>query len=182
MRVEEGTLTIEQTLKGAKITFLTRDFTEVEQLNQSVGKKPLDAKIKPVRQKRRSLDANSFFWALADKLGRKIGLTKVEIYRELILDVGVFEDICIVDSGVEDFCKKYESRGIGWIAEVQPDCKIKGCKKVRCFYGSSEYDTQQMSRLIDALVYECKLQGVPTDTPDEIERIKATWGSLNGEM
>lgn len=176
LKIEEGTLKTEQRLWGIKVTFETKDFDAVNDLIQHIGKQPMKAEIKPIRQKR-SLDANSYFWTLADKLGDKLGLTKEEVYREMIHDVGVFEDICIMKEGVETFCKCFENKGTGWIAEVQPDCKIKGCAKVRCFYGSSTYDQKQMSRLIDLVIYECKQQGIPTDTPEEIERIKALWKS-----
>jgi hypothetical protein len=33
-----------------------------------------------------------------------------------------------------------------------------------------------MSIFVDGIVSECKELGIPTDTPDEIARIKAAWG------
>ena len=49
--------------------------------------------------------------------------------------------------------------------------KIKGYTNTRCFYGSSVYDTAQMSRLIALIVEECKAAGVETMTPEELERL-----------
>lgn len=48
------------------------------------------------------------------------------------------------------------------------DSKIPGCINLRLFYGSSHYDTAQMSRLIDVVIKECEEQGIQTETKDEI--------------
>ena len=37
--------------------------------------------------------------------------------------------------------------------------------------GSSDYDTKEMSVLINGLVEECKEQGIETIPPDELRRI-----------
>ena len=37
--------------------------------------------------------------------------------------------------------------------------------------GSSDYDTAQMSRLIEIIVEECKTQGIETLTPEELARM-----------
>lgn len=41
--------------------------------------------------------------------------------------------------------------------------------------GSSEYDTKEMSRLIDGLVSECKEMGIETMPPEELERMMAAY-------
>ena len=42
--------------------------------------------------------------------------------------------------------------------------------------GSSEYDTKEMSHLIDGLVSECKEMGIETLPPEELERMMAAYG------
>jgi len=37
-----------------------------------------------------------------------------------------------------------------------------------------------MARLIDLMVEDCKLQGIETLTPAEIERMKGAWGGSVG--
>jgi hypothetical protein len=54
--------------------------------------------------------------------------------------------------------------------------KIEGCTNVILYYGSSTYDSAQMSRLLDLITQDCKLQGIPYETPAEIARLKALWG------
>ena len=46
---------------------------------------------------------------------------------------------------------------------------------VRAYYGSSQYNTKQMSRLIDMVVEGAKELGIETLTPEELARIKEEW-------
>lgn len=98
------------------------------------------------------------------------------MYREAIRDVGGNAFIGpFQDKDIEGIQKFWSKHGLGWITEVVPS-KIPGCQNVIFYYGSSEYDTKQMSRLIDLIIDECKEQGIETLTPDEIARMKASWG------
>ena len=45
-----------------------------------------------------------------------------------------------------------------------------------CYYGSSTYDTKEMSVLIDGIVSECKDLDIEVLPPDELQKIKETWG------
>ena len=47
---------------------------------------------------------------------------------------------------------------------------VRYCKFYR-IKGSSQYNTREMSRLIDGLVSECKECGIETLTPEELERM-----------
>lgn len=53
--------------------------------------------------------------------------------------------------------------------------KIPECTNVQLFYGSSAYDTAQMSRLIDNIVQECKAQGIETMPTEKLDRLKEMW-------
>lgn len=173
MRINKGTLTIKNIPYGAQISFVTKDYDEVDRLSLYKDK-PLEATIEPERKKR-SLDANSYFWVIADRIADAIGTTKLEVYRDAVHSVGVFDYVAVTDRAVGTFVHNWQLKGLGWIAEVE-DSKIDGCKKVCCYYGSSTYNSKQMSRLIDYIVEEAKAVGVDTMTPDEIARVKAEWG------
>ena len=64
---------------------------------------------------------------------------------------------------------------MGWLTNTLPS-KIPGCTNVILYYGSSAYDTNQMSRLIDRIVQDCKDAGIETLTPDKLDAMKAGWG------
>lgn len=147
----------------------------IDWLKQNETRLPMDIEIK-TKRKKRSIDSNSYMWIIADKIAQAVGITKEEVYRKHIHDVGVFDDIAISENATADFIKNFESNGTGWIAEIQP-CKLKGCNKVRCYYGSSTYDSKQMARLIDSIVEEAKEWGIETLTPDELERMNELWNT-----
>lgn len=124
---------------------------------------------------RRSLDANAYCWVLLDKLAEKTGVPKSDIYRNLIREIGGNNDtVCCVERAVDKLCDSWRKNGMGWQAEVG-DSKLDGCKTVTLYYGSSTYDTRQMSRLIDLVVQECQQQGIETKTPRELALLKEEW-------
>jgi hypothetical protein len=138
-------------------------------------KDKLSIEVKPFRQ-RRSLDANAYAWVLMDRLAAVLGKPKTEIYREYIREIGGnCETICVRNEAVDKFCRGWSHNGLGWVTETFPS-KIEGCTNVNLYYGSSTYDTAQMSRLIDLAVFDCKDNGIPTETPDQIAEMKSLWG------
>lgn len=70
--------------------------------------------------------------------------------------------------------KHWGQNGLGWVSDVFPS-KIPGCNNVILYAGSSTYNTEQMSRLIDLIVEECKAQGIETRPPEEIEAMMQYW-------
>ena len=134
------------------------------------------AEIKEYRKKR-SLDANAYAWSLIGQLAARLStdgvvITPDQVYREAIRDVGGnYEVIPIRDDALERWQQIWAGKGLGWVCEVIGKSKIDGYTNTRCFYGSSVYDTAQMSRLISIIVDECKAAGVETMTPAELESL-----------
>ena len=123
-------------------------------------------------RKKRSLSANAYAWVLIDKIAERLNLTKTEVYRHAIKEIGGVSDIvCVQSQAVDALCKGWEHNGLGWITE-RMESKINGCVNVVLYYGSSCYDTAQMSRLIDTLIAEAKEQGIETMTPEELKRLE----------
>lgn len=127
-------------------------------------------------RKKRSLDANAYFFVLASKLAEKIGLTKEEVYRECIRNIGGNSEIvCVKDEAVKKLRQGWEHNGLGWITETFPS-KLTGCTNVQLYYGSSTYDSKQMSDLISVIVQECKQNNIETMTPSELALLVERWG------
>lgn len=113
-------------------------------------------------RKKRSKDANAYFWEFLDKLAVKLNIGKTELYRELIRDIGgVSTIVCTKNEAVPVLIDKWSQNGIGWFADIE-ESKIEGCSNVILYYGSSTYDSLQMSRLIDRLIFECNIVGIDT--------------------
>lgn len=140
---------------------------------------PVEVEIKRHRAKR-SLSANAYAWVLTDKIAAATGQTKEDVYRETIRNIGGVSDVvCAQDRAVEALRTGWEAHGIGWVTDTLPS-KLEGCTNVILYYGSSTYDTAQMSRLIDLLVAEAKDLGIETATPAELERLRKEWDRYQG--
>lgn len=148
----------------------------LENIGQIAFDKEYTVEIKRQRLKR-SLDANAYMWTLIGKLGEKLYRSDLEIYRNFIRDNGAFEIVPIRNDAVPTWRKNWGFKGQGWICEDLGECRnFKDYRNIKSYYGSSTYDTKQMSRLIDAVVQDCREQGIETKTPDELMRLKAAWG------
>lgn len=136
--------------------------------------KPVEIEVKRWR-KRRSLDANAYFWVLCGKLSEATGQPREVIYREAIRDIGGnCETVCVLEAAAEKLRQGWEHNGLGWVTDTIPS-KLPGCVNVLLYYGSSTYDTAQMSQLIDNIVQDCRAVGVETLTPHEMGRLMEEW-------
>ena len=137
--------------------------------------KELAVEVKQYRP-RRSLDANAYCWVLCQKIAESIMQTPENVYRKFIHEVGAKVSYYpIEDNEVDSFIATWGKLGIGWFAEVAWDSKLEGYTTVKAYWGSSSFDTKQMSILIDEIVTECKELGIETMTPAEIESLKSQW-------
>ncbi len=139
------------------------DFTsQFDELNE----KELELTVKQYRKKR-SLNANNYAWQLITQLANKLRASKDEIYHLMLERYGQSEKVDLrADIDVSRYFEYYRPT----------DLKGNYIEYLVCV-GSSRYNTEEMSIFIDGIVSECKLQGIPTETPDEIARLKSLWES-----
>lgn len=157
---------------------LILDTTDPEALRFADGFKAGEYSITPAK-KPRSLDANAYFFVLADKIAAATGLSKTEVYRHAIKEIGGNSDIvCVQEKAADTLCAAWEQRGLGWQTERIPS-KIRGCVNVILYYGSSTYDSKQMSRLIDNIIQDAKALGIETLPPSKVDLLKEEW---NGKV
>lgn len=137
-------------------------------------KRKYDADLKEHREKR-SLDANAYCWVLLDKLAEATRIPKDEIYRKAIREIGgVSDTVCVQRKAADRLCEGWASNGLGWFTE-RSESRLEGCVNVTLYYGSSTYDTAQMSRLIDYIIEDCKALGIETLTPEKLAQMKEEW-------
>lgn len=142
-------------------------FQEIENVAE------LDLEVKKHRKKR-GLDANAYAWVLIGKLQEKLGISKIDIYQDTIRNFGIYETLPVKNSAVEKFINAWSKNGLGWICETTKS-KLEGYTNVLAYYGSSTYDTKQMSNLIEALVFSCKELGVETKSKEEVDSMLREW-------
>lgn len=158
------------------LTFQVNEVNTFKALaNEFGGSDKLAIEVKQYREKR-SLDANAYFWVLANKISEKVGIAPEEVYHDCIKGIGGNNEVvCVKTEAVEKLCEGWRKNGIGWITETFPS-KLEGCVNVILYYGSSTYDSKQMSMLIDRVIDKCIDCGIETKTPAELSLMLARWG------
>ncbi len=165
-------LNIDFNTSKPKITILldTNNKELVEELKND-GK--LNIELKKYRKKR-SLDSNAYAWVLLGELQNVLNIPKEEIYRDLIRNIGSYEVIPVKNEAVERFRQAWSKNGLGWITETMKS-KLEGYTNVVAYYGSSAYDTKEMTRLTELLVEECKQFGIEIKPQAEIDSLLKEW-------
>ncbi len=136
----------------------------------------LSVEIKKFRKKR-SLDANAYAWVLMGQLAVQMRNTPQEIYRQYIPDIGNnFQIVPIQEDAIEEWDKLWCEGHIGRMTDDLGPCRnTPGYHNIRCYKGSSDYDTAQMARLIDMIIEDCKVCGIETMSERELSLLKVEW-------
>jgi hypothetical protein len=132
-------------------------------------KDKLSIEVKPYRE-RRSLNANAYAWKLIGEIADVVRAGKDEVYLMMLKRYGQSELISVLSHvPIGNYVKYYEEAG---------ESKLNGklFTHYRVYKGSSEFDTREMSILIDGVVSEAKNLGIQTETPNQLAEMKARWG------
>lgn len=125
-------LDIDYETRKPKIS-LVLDTNEIDVVEQLKNVNKLNVELKKWRQKR-SLDSNAYMWTIAEKISQKLGITKIEVYRDAIKEVGQCEVLPIKDEAVETFINAWKHNGQGWLCEIIGKSKLKGYTNVTAYY------------------------------------------------
>lgn len=120
-------------------------------------------------KKKRTLNANNYFWELTTQLANVLRLDKEELYFILLQRYGQSEMVSVLENiDVKPYFKYYSEAG-------ESILNGKKFKHYKVYKGSSEMNTKEMSILIEGLVDECKQQDIETKTPAEIKSLLESW-------
>lgn len=125
-------------------------------------------------KKRRSLDANAYYWRLLGDLAAAVEIPAMDIYKDHVKDVGSYAVTIMPTEAVENYEKLWTSNHYGRFIETRA-CRFSGFTTVLSYYGSSDYDVKQMSRLIDICVQDCKNSDVETKPREYIDSLLEAW-------
>jgi hypothetical protein len=127
-----------------------------------------DVVIKKHRKKR-SLNANAYCWKIVTEIANVVRLSKEEVYLTMLKHYGQRELISVkANIDVSGYFKYYEIAGTSMLNGVE-------FIHYFIFKGSSEYDTKEMSILIDGIVQEATSLGIPTISDEELQKMKGNW-------
>ncbi len=127
---------------------------------------------------KRSLNANAYCWVLCDKIAKELSkegtvTTKEIVYKDAITQIGSFEPMIIEEKAFENFERIWSRQGLGFI--VQEVSRKDKCIRVNCYYGSSTYNTKEMSLLINLLVELAESLNIETKSGNEINSLLEKW-------
>lgn len=127
-----------------------------------------DVKITKHREKR-SLNANSYLWKLVTEIGNALSKSKEKVYLQMLIDYGQSEMVSILSEiDVKGYFKYYKLAGTSIL-------NGKEFNHYKIYKGSSEYDTKEMSILLNGVVQEAKNLGIKTKDDIELERLIKEW-------
>ena len=144
--------------------------------------KELRITLKQYRQGR-SRNANAYFYALVGKLADALKVSKAYVHNLMLRKYGQIETIddrpvwVILPDTDETALKVDEDESI----HLRPTSEVKEGKDKRMYRtylllkGSHQFDTKEMSILIDGIIEECKAAGISTLPTTEIEAMKQMW-------
>lgn len=117
-------------------------------------------------KKKRTLSQNAYYFTLLNKLSKKLKIPSTELHFELIKKSCPFEEYLVP--------KESNLRSLEYFEERNTIEKNgKEFKVIRVYVGSSLLDTSEMGILLDNLIDECKLQGIETLPPYELEKMRS---------
>lgn len=118
---------------------------------------------------KRSLNANAYAWSLIGKIADVVRSSKDEVYLMMLKRYGQSEMVSVLsDIDISGYFKYYEEVG-------RATLQGKEFTHYRVYKGSSEYDSREMSILIDGIVSEAKELDIETLPPCEVDRLKNMW-------
>lgn len=122
-----------------------------------------------VKKKKRSKNANAYFWEMLQQLCEVMNLDVIKEYRKRVKELGIFRQWSIETKNVSTFIQMWESKGIAWFTEKVEE--VGNETIINAYYGSSSYNSTQFSRLLDNLIQDCKAVGIQTLEDIEIEEL-----------
>ena len=167
--------------REALVTFAFK--TDIEALESELNNlsgKELSVKFGAYSPKR-SLSANAYFHVLCREIGKKVGRTETFVKNDMIAHYG---QPLLMENGDRAILKS--NLGIDKMWELE-DVHTKSIKadiekgKPIYFYAlmrkTSDYDSKEMSFLIDNTVREAQDLGIPTISDEEVKRLLDAWAT-----
>jgi hypothetical protein len=134
-------------------------------------------------RKKRSLDANAYYWLLVGKLAKVLKISMPHCHNLILRRYGTLEEfdgrpVYIIIQDTDEASSKADEAET---YHIKPTAQVKEgndglmYRTYLLLKGSHDYDTAEMSDLIEGLVDECKQVGIETATPDEIANMLSLW-------
>lgn len=174
-------------VNGGFVAVLSFDQNLLEEF-EKLREKKLNVNIKEFRKKR-SLNANSYYWALLGKICEATGRDSKYQHNLNLRECGYLEqdeEGNVISVDVADTAAGERKADYAEHYHLYPTSRtyIRDGIRVRQYYllrGSSAFNTKEMARLIDVVADQAKELGIETATPEQVNEYLERWGIKIGE-
>ena len=120
-------------------------------------------------KKKRSLDANSYYWVLVGKIADVLRADKDSIHLQMLKQYGQRTPVLLAQEiDARGYFKYYEYK-----STIKKNERLYN--EYMVYKGSSEMSSKEMAVLIDGVVYEAQELDINTLTPSQIADLKSQW-------
>jgi len=158
-------------VSGDELILKSPDYGEIRRFvyNFKAGNYEIERK-----RKKRSTDANALCWVICTEIANVLRTDKESIYVDMLKRYGQSDVVSVLSSvDVKGYFKYYDEFGKGTV-------NGKEFTHYRVYKGSSEYDTREMSILIDGIIDEAKTLGIEVISEREKSLLLEEWSGNNG--
>lgn len=157
-------------VEGYELILKTSDIGEIRRFayNFKAGNYEIERK-----RKKRSNDANALCWKLCTEIANVLRSDKDSIYIDMLKKYGQSDIVSVASAvDVKPYFKYYDVFGKG---------SVNGKEFIhyKVYKGSSEYDTREMSILIDGIIDEAKALDIEVISESERALLLAEWGGMH---
>ena len=155
-------------IQGQELILKTPDYADIRRFayNFKAGNYEIEKK-----RKKRSTDANALCWKLCTEIANMLRSEKESIYVDMLKRYGQSDIVSVISSvDVKGYFKYYDEFGKGTV-------NGKEFTHYKVYKGSSEYDTKEMSILIDGIIDEAKALDIEVISEREKSLLLEEWGN-----
>jgi hypothetical protein len=155
-------------VSGNELILTSPDTAEIKRFayNFKAGNYEIERK-----KKKRSTDANALCWKLCTEIANVLRTEKECIYVDMLKKYGQSDVVSVLSSvDVKGYFKYYDEFGKGTV-------NGKEFTHYRVYKGSSEYDTKEMSILIDGIIDDAKALDIEVISEREKSLLLEEWGN-----
>lgn len=153
-------------VSGDELILKSPDFAEIRRFayNFKEGNYEIERK-----RKKRSLDANALCWKLCTEIANVLRTDKDSIYVDMLKKYGQSDIVSVLSSvDVKGYFKYFDEFGKGSV-------NGKEFTHYKVYKGSSEYDTREMSVLLDGIISEAKALDIEVISEREKSLLIEEW-------
>lgn len=128
----------------------------------------------------KSRNQNAYYWKLLSMTAEKLKMSKPELHNRMLRSYGQRQYIGgkLVRIPIPDTEEAEEAALKAETYHITPTAQVVGgndgvnYRTYLLLRGSSDYDTREMSVLLDGMINEAQQQGIETLTPIELEKMR----------